>query len=927
MIKVANKKVIFRINIESMKTGRWRNLVAVLAIALTTVLFSAFFTILMSVAEGYEAHNFRRVGACSHAGFKYLTEEQVQELSGDQDIKEYGLRRIVGIAEEAPFHKSQVEISYCDENVARWMFMEPEQGSFPKEGTNEAATDTEIFSLLGVDPVIGTEFTMTFDVDGTTVTETFVLSGYWEYDPVITANHVLIPLSRTEEIFEKYETAFQDGMTGSWNMDIMLNNSLRIMEKVFAILERHGYQEEDLYEDNYVSVGINWGYVSFELFENMNITFILSVAAMLALIIFTGYLIIYNVFRISVANDIRFYGMLKTIGATGRQLKGMIRQQAFFLSVLGIPIGLLLGWALGGGLTGIVISEMQEVRNQVSADIRIFIGASVFSLFTVFVSCRKPGKLAASVSPVEAVRYTESDTFTKKEKSGTVGKGASLSGMARANLGRSRSKTAVTVISLSLSLVLLNVTVTLADGFDMDKYLRDIKTDFLVADASYFRFRWDFDMGISEELIAELERQGGIAEGGRTYGNRSGTITGEGGICYQYITEEIYRNRRDYWEEEQLQYWVETENREQGLIQDDVQLYGMEPFILDQLEVLEGDLSKLYGEGNYIAAVSNHGSNMYGNWAEPGDKVLIRYVDELEYFNPFTGEIYPDYDPLRDDEPYRTRPLGGRLVEYEVAAIVEIPTKFSYRHWFTNEFVLNADTYKEHSGMDSIVYYAFNMEEAGEPDRYEGEGGLKGNEEGESFGSRGDHESGEDYGSREGHESSADHESNMESFLADYTENVDSQCSYESKATFVASFESMRKMYIILGGVLSFIVGMVGTLNFVNVIITGVLSRKRELAILQSVGMTGKQLKIMLILEGLYYELGSVAAALILILISVPLTSRVMNGMFWFFSYHFTIMPIIVVIPVFSLLGVLIPWTAYRIMSRRSIVERLREAE
>lgn len=931
MMKVANKKVTRRIGFESMKAARWKNLVAILAIALTTVLFTALFTILLSVRDGYEAHNFRRVGSCSHGGFKYLTEEQVQELSGDEDIKEYGLRRIVGMAKEAPFHKNQVEISYCDENMARWMFMEPEEGKLPREGTNEAATDTAILSLLGVEPVIGTEFTMTFDVDGTEATETFVLSGYWEYDPVITANHVLIPLSRAEEIFEKYAISFQDGMTGTWNMDVMLNNSFRIIEKLLAILERHGYQEENRYEENYIPTGVNWGYISSEVFRNMDITFILAVAAMLALIIFTGYLIIYNVFRISVANDIRFYGILKTVGATGRQLKCMIRQQAFCLSVPGILTGLLLGWAIGGGLVGIVINEMSEVRKQVSADIWIFTGAALFSLFTVFMSCRRPGKLAASVSPVEAVRYTESNTFTKKERSGSARKGASLPRMAWANLGRSRSKTAVTVVSLSLSLVILNITVTLSNGFDMNKYLRDIKADFLVADASYFRFRWDCDRGISEDLIAELEAQGGIAEGGRTYGNRSGEIIGEEGRCYQYVTEEVYRNKRSYWEEENLQYWVETENREQGLIQDEVQLYGMEPFILDQIEVVEGDFSRLYGEGNYIAAVRNHGSELFGNWAEPGDKVLIRYVDELEYFNPSTGEVYPDYDAIRDGEPYRTRPRGGRLVEYEVAAVVEIPTEFSYRYWFTTEFVLNADTYKEHSGTDSIVYYAFNMEEAGKDAFAEGQGSqgryeeLHADESGES------HESGKDPGSSgssdKGSADSVDYESNMERFLADYTENADTQCSYESKATFVASFDSLRKMYIILGCVLSFIVGMVGTLNFVNVIVTGVLSRKRELAILQSVGMTEKQLKSMLILEGLYYELGSVAAALILTLVSVPVTSHVMNGMLWFFSYHFTVMPVIAVMPVFALLGVLIPWAACRSLSKRSVVERLREAE
>ena len=216
------------------------------------------------------------------------------------------------------------------------------------------------------------------------------------------------------------------------------------------------------------------------------------------------------------------------------------------------------------------------------------------------------------------------------------------------------------------------------------------------------------------------------------------------------------------------------------------------------------------------------------------------------------------------------------------------------------------------------MYYAFNMDETGEvipAEGHERSEGLQVNESGES------------QRNSEDDESSKNYESLMESFLADYTENVDSQCSYESKATFVAEFESMRNMFIICGGVLSFIVGLVGTLNFMNVIVTGVLSRKRELAVLQSVGMTGKQLKSMLILEGLYYELGAVVITLFLTLVSVPLISRVMNGMFWFFTYRFTILPIITAVPVSILLGVLIPWAAYRFLSKKPVVERLREAE
>lgn len=61
------------------------------------------------------------------------------------------------------------------------------------------------------------------------------------------------------------------------------------------------------------------------------------------IIVFSGYLLIYNVMYISITKDIRFYGMLKTVGTTPKQIRKMVRLQAFSLSVVGIPVGMLLG--------------------------------------------------------------------------------------------------------------------------------------------------------------------------------------------------------------------------------------------------------------------------------------------------------------------------------------------------------------------------------------------------------------------------------------------------------------------------------------------------------------------------------------------------------------------------------------------------------
>ena len=604
---------------------------------------------------------------------------------------------------------------------------------------------------------------------------------------------------------------------------------------------------------------------------------------MLLLIIFTGYLIIYNVFQISVTNDIRFYGLLKTIGTTPRQLRRIIRQQALTLSLAGIPLGLVLGWLIGGQLTPAIVSQLNGVVPMTSVSPVIFIGAALFSLVTVLLSCRKPGRIAGKVSPIEAVRYTEGGGIKRKTKKGR--RGVSLLSMAWANLGRSRGKTAVTVTSLSLAVVLLTVTVNFTNGFDMDKYVSNFTaSDFIVADAGQFQTGGDIfntDMGIPQSVIDEIYAQGGITDGGVIYGRTS--------IVQEFVTEEYYRSVWSRWNDEAtLDLMVsDMERTEDGLLADVAQLYGMGDFALDHLTVLEGDLNKLREDGGrYVAAVY---SDDYGNpeldshWARLGDIITLRYVEEMAYVDPDTGIAYSSVEDVPAGASYVARAVKYRDVEYEVAALVTVPSAFSYRYYGADEFILNDQTFMQDSGTDSVMYYAFDTTD-------------------EANGA-------------------------MEKFLADYTENVNPQFDYESKALYASEFEGMRSMFQLCGGALSFIVGLVGVLNFFNAILTGIIARKREFAVLQSIGMTGKQLKTMLVYEGLLYALGAAGISLVLTLIFGPVAFKAVGSMFWFFTYRLTLTPFLIVAPVFALLGVLVPLAVYRSVSKATIVERLREVD
>lgn len=885
-MNVSNRGCIRRLSLRALRASRTRNLVAIIAIALTAMLFTSLFTITLSINEGFQQSNFRQAGGWCHGSFKYLTKDQFEELREDPLISQWGLRRFLGMPTDVPFNKSHVEVGYSDANQAHWMYCDPIQGRLPQEDTNEAATDTHVLELLGVEPELGAEFTVTFYVDGHETTQTFTLCGWWEYDEAIVANHILIPESRVNAVLEEVGVTppGSDGMTGTWNLDVMLKHGARsIAADIEEILPNHGYQSETR-DDNYIAIGVNWGYTGAQLSENLDFGTAMMLAGMLLLILFTGYLIIYNVFQISVAGDIRFYGLLKTIGTTPRQIRRIIRTQALLLSAAGIPLGLVLGWLLGGVLTPVIVAQLDAVTTVVSVNPAIFVGSAVFALITVLISCRRPGRIAGKVSAVEAVCYAEGKVSNRKEK--RDGKGVSLLSMAWANLGRSRGKTVITILSLSLAVVLLTMTVTFARGFDMDKYISHFTaSDFLVADAKKFQTYGGYgtDMGVPQDAIAAIDAQGGVTEGGRIYGQTSG--------MWEFIPQSWFVQNNSRWYSEESLTWLmeHTQRNEKGWLADGIQLYGMEAFALDQLTVLDGDLSKLYAPGSRaIAAVystDDYGApEMDSHWAKLGDTVTVRYIEEFEYYDNTTNQ------PIPIDEVGDAYASGRSItqyaktyqdVDYTVAALVSVPFPLSYRYFGDDEFILNDQTFIRDSGTDSVMYYAFDT--------------------------------------------TPEANAAMEAFLQDYTENQNPQFDYESKATYAGEFESFKSMFLLLGGALSFIVGLVGVLNFFNAILTGITARRRELAVLQSIGMTARQLRTMLALEGLLYTLGAAALAMALIVAAAPFLDSAFSSLLWFLTYRFTIWPIAVVLPVFAVLGIVIPVLSSRTAHRYSVVERLRQ--
>jgi len=877
MFAVKNKKAVANLSRKTLAANWTRNLIAVIAIVLTSLLFTALFTIALTIIDSYEQSTFRQSGGDAHGTFKNITKEQTILLQNDPLVVQGGVRRFLGMPAEAPLHKAHIELSAMDPAYAKMVFCTPTTGHLPQEGSDEIACDTRILRLLGITPELGAKLTLPFSIgvgaeSTTMITDTFTLCGWWEYDEATLASHALIPFSYIETVLAQYPVTDPNDLAGQYDLNLYLKSSLHIAEDLETILEKNGLQNQDSSLPGYVSTGINWAYTGAQVAENLDFNTLLCMGVLLLLVICTGYLIIYNIFRISVAGDIRFYGLLQTVGTTSRQLRSLVRRQALLLCVIGIPLGLLLGYAVGFFLAPVALSVTSIGRASFSTSPLIFLFSALFSLITVLLSCSRPSRIAGRVSPVEAVRYTEG---TPRKSAGVRRSGnGGLVSMTLANLSRTKGKTVLVILSLALAVVLLQITYTFASGFDMDKYLsRQVISDFILGDAAYFS-HFQSSTELSPDDLDAIEATGLLEE-------KAVVSYSYNAQCY--VPESFFRASYEAWldGEEMDDLVAQTPKDAQGRVEYQADLYGMDAEALDKLTVLEGSLDALNDPSqNVVAAVTS--GRVPGGLYHPGDTVTVRHVDEYAYFDAETGRRLTSEELA--SHTVVAQPLRSHDVEYTVVACVSVPQPMSFRHYGGAQLVLGS----ERLAMDScfaphLLNCCFDV--------------------------------------RDGDENA------MEQFLTEYTNSISPSLNFESKQKYVKEFSGMQQTFVILGMSLSFVVGLVGVLNFLNAILTSIMARRRELAMLQAIGMTGRQLKGMLVLEGIAYALLAAGVSLLGSLAVGRLFQNAVGEIFSFFTYRFSLLPLAVITPLFLALGAALPLFAHRFAARSTIVERLRQTE
>lgn len=817
-----------------------------MAIILTAVLFTTLFTMGSGTVESLQQATMRQAGGDGHAVLKYITDEEFNNVKDHSLIKEVAYDRILcdGVENEE-FLKRHTEFWYYDDVGLKLGFCQPTSGHKP-EKDNEVIADTKTLQLLGVPLEVGVPLTLNLNIRGEEIKRDFVLAGWWDSDPVFNVGQVFASLAYVDSHSDELQNTYKEdySLTGAINAYIMFKNSFDLQGKLNTVLTDCGYSLNEK-DATYIANNVNWAYMSTNF--GMDAGSLTALISALLLIVFTGYLIIYNIFQISVIRDIRFYGLLKTIGTTGKQIRRIIRRQAFILSVIGIPIGLIMGFYIGKSLVPLLVDNTTFAGSKVSVSLSpfIFIGSALFALVTVLISTLKPGKMAAAVSPIEAVRYTDGNQKKKDKQKKSIA-GAKMHRMAFSNLGRNKGRTVLVIISLSLSLVLLNTVFTLSQSIDMDKFLsKFVDTDFLIAHADYFQYSFSgVENQTTETFIQAVEAQPGFQEGGRLYGGREA----------MFSIEDEKNKTQDYNMDSYGNFFSAV--------------YGLEELPLHRLQLIDGELDfEKLDTGKYIL----EGVQLDDNSVPKKDSIHFALGDTITLHN------YKELSESLDEREYTTQQfivLGHVAIKYY--------TNSDQTGWEYN-FYLPADVYKPLVAQPAIMSYAFNVSE--------------------------------------------ERETSMEAFLQKYTDSVEPTMNYSSKFTSLKEFSGMHDTVVLIGGALSFIIALIGFLNFINAILTSIFTRHKEFAMLQSIGMTRKQLRSMLMFEGFYYVVGTSILSFFLAINLSILVVKPFCNMMWFFSYHFILWPLMTIQPLLLILGLIIPLVSYAATDKQSIVERLREVE
>ena len=828
MFRIHNRRLFWRLAGRSIKANLGRNLLTALAVFLSTLMLFSIFTIGVNYFRNLQVM-MDRLDGVTDALLYAPTQEQYEQIKATPGVEVVGIRMSPG-SETIPGARGfeiPLQHWYYDEEAWEYQILpmiSDVVGTYPQD-TLEIMMSTGTLKRLGIEnPELGMTIHLTQD---------YQLSGW--FTDYKSEDRVLRSESGIREIYSEF-----------WGWDSCQLGVCWSEEGTWEAL-----QQIPLTDAQY--------WVSTSQRSVVSLEQVLGLLGFTALLILVGScLFVSNILSLSVQHDIRFYGMLKTLGTTPRQLRTLVRAKAILAALAGLVPGMLAAMLLclevvPRALETLTNDNMSAMPRTVVFYPVIFLGTILFVSLTVALSSWKPARLAGKISPMQALSYTG----LPGGRRGKAGRRTGLRSMALHNVFRQKKQALRVFASLTLGAVLI-LAVNSVFHLDMPEY------DTNGYDITIFTFQETNLEEDGDSTFAPNLNQGAMEAITQLDGIEEMEITRMSALYMQSDPAVLWPYAK------QFARWVREDDP--AAVKEKMEAYQAGAGQFERTEAVTLELSALE-EYNQTAE-----QPVDLDAFAAGDTLLI-YDSSREYVDPpedFSGMVGQTLSICGRDGQVQSFTIGG-----VVSRDVPLAVSPSGNNDVPGVLVSQAGMDRINPDAD-IRNICINAEE----------GQLM----------------------------------TLDQAIQEIVAVAPSLMEYVSVAQAQADYAQNQRTVALVGNGVCILMVLMGLMNYVNVMAASVQTRRRELAMMESLGMTRRQLRAMVMWEGgIYAVLSSVLfLAGCGILWAAFSDTHIDAGVL---AFSFVWPPRLVVGLVLALL-VLCPCIsalAYRISSREPVIQRLRE--
>ena len=494
--KAGTKEAVRAISRRAYRSNRASNRLIAAAAIIVVVLITATCSVFFNLQSFSALQDLKSYGTTTDVIFSHPSAEQLEQLEENDLVEKplylsYHLGRLIGNTGQSGL---SIDL-WAVQNWDTWSspLVSEFCGQYPSE-SNEIMMSTWLLKRFEIEPVLGTEIKLSvgWNDEDAAQEETFTLSGFYtdtSYIDTASKQKVFLSTAALQQHKLPAEIAGFSFTSGSTSKNFrQITEELVITEQQSAALLSK---------------------------QQLSVRELLIALAVILFFMVDGFLIIYNINAISVAKDIQFYGLLKTIGVSPRQLKQVIFYRMRQVLLLALPAGLILGCAITQWVVPLLLGDLLEGFTQAGFHWTIPAVSALFSCMMIFISFWMTARKVLSISPMAALRYTEETT--KRKTSRSTGH-AKLPWMGLQNAFRHPVKACFVIGTFFLSSVTFLLCMTVLNGLSVDEYINHNTAHDIVLynHMSRASFSPQEEQSFTPEIMAQLREMEGVESFGMT---------------------------------------------------------------------------------------------------------------------------------------------------------------------------------------------------------------------------------------------------------------------------------------------------------------------------------------------------------------------------------------------------------------------------